>query len=344
MKRTAGQMSKADALRFTVEALAQSDDSLIAKARKLERAWAKGGEVLQGAVAQLGETIQAVIRGLPMDRCDQLTIAEVAAFMGTNERNAERHIGIFLKPPRQRGKGPGDRDYHIRNKHDRRYWQWFYHLKAVEAFLDEEEELEHGRRRAAGLRQRHTPSGIAKRQERLEAEMREVGMVRAVLKKDRLDLVRTTLAEHPMGTEVLADLAALKAKLAGMGVSLEDLIGLQTFVMAQVADITTSVVARQPWLLDAEGRLTDHAWWTIDNDAESIRDDLVAGGTVVHMPLVEALQREWRPGDAYAVWSAISDMAAQRSIDTRRRHLAAMRQAQDEGKGKDLPVKQRVRS
>lgn len=174
--------------------------------------------------------------------------------------------------------------------------------------------------------------------------MREIGMVQAVLKKNRLDLVRTTLAEHPLGPQAQGELAELSKTLATMGVSLEDLVALQTFVQVQVADITTSVVVRQPWLVDAQGRLTDHAWWAIDNDTESIRADLVAGGTVVHMPLVEALEREWRPGDAFAVWLAIADMAAVRSMESRRRHLAAMRQAQDEGKGKDLPVKERTRS
>lgn len=337
------QMSKADVLLFTIETLAQKDSSLSAKAGELERAQSKGGHALDAVVTRLGADIQEAIRALPMDRCDLLTMPEVTALMGTSERNAERYVSDYLDTHRK-GDRPGHLDYHPRTQRGRKYWKWFYHLKPFDAFLEGLDDREYENRRAAGLRQRHTPAGIAKRQIKAEAEMRELGMVQAVLKKDRLDLVRTTLADHPLGPQAQGELAALRKTLAAMGVSLEDMVALQTFVQAQMADITTSVVVRQPWLVDAQGRVTDHAWWAIDADAESIRADLVAGGTVVHMPLVEALEREWRSGNAYAVWSAIADMAAVRSIESRKRHLAAMRQAQDEGNGKDLPVKERTRS
>lgn len=337
--RQAGQMSKSEALRFVVETLAQRDGTLIGAARELDRAWAKGGDILKSLITRLGAQIQDAIQALPMDRCDLLTMAEVTALLGTSERNAERHIRAYLQPPRQVGQGPGEGDYHVRNKHDRQYWRWFYHLQPLEAFGEEQEEKIHTARRNAALKQRNTPEGLDRRRQKIEADMRELGLVRAVLKSDRLDLVQTTLAAHPEAQGALADFEALKRKLQGMGLRLEDLMGLQTFVQAQVTLLTTSVMVRQPWLVDAQGRLTDHAWWPIDHDAQAIQASLLAGGTVVHGTLVEVLAQEWAEGDAYLTWSTIADLAAQRSINERRRHLAHRRERTAMNRGRDLPPK-----
>lgn len=313
------QKSPQEVLITVVDVLAnanKSDRKWKEKAKELAQHYLKGHKV---EIKALGEEVSQAIAKLPLQRCNELTVDEIAALLQAGVRTAQRRLAEFVEGV-EPSAGPSEGRYHTINKALQGYARYHYHLKPFQEFLKEWTTRHEQDQVKKGEESWKSPAGLQRRQ----GKRRNEAQRQADIFEDAKNLV---LRDHPEDRESIDKFQALFKK---HGFILAALPQFAAFIHAQVADITTSVVVKQPWLITHEGQVLDHAWWPIDHNTRQIRAALEDGGTIVEMPLVEAVRTDWKGGNAWGVWAHIAGLAAERWQNEALPHLAKMRSEQAE--------------
>lgn len=287
-----------------------------------------------------GDRVKDAIKGLGMDRCNQLTVEEIAAYLKQSQKNAEVKLKLYLGEEIE-GSGPSEGGYHLHNPHRGRYSRWHYHRDPFDRFVDKQAAQLKKRKAEIGRASWKTAKGIALRQGKQRNEDRRQADIFA----DAAQLAADRLAGQPDVAAALKILAESQAllKAQGIRVELQLMPAFAAFLDAQTQDLSLAVTEPQPWLTDAQGRVVDHAGWPLAG-AGAIRTLLQKGGTVESMSLMAALKREWKAGTPLHLWTAVAEVAMARCRDEHLKLLPKARAIQGMEKQKGMATKDRVRS
>lgn len=239
-----------------------------------------------------GVRVQDALMRLELDRCNQLSFDELAALQRTGSRNLERHVKEYLVQE-QEGDGPRKGGYHLFDVTLGTYRKWHYHRTPFLNFMDRKGDQTHARKVETGRRNARAP---------VEA---------ALLKAD------------PALAKRFKELAA-ELESHGFSVSIRHMQAFASFLDAQAQDLTRTVTEPQPWLTDHKGRVVDHAGWPLTGTG-AIRSLLEKGGTVESLPLIPALKRDWKPGNALTLWTAVANLAMERWREDHQKRLPSAR-------------------
>lgn len=313
------QKSPQEVLITVVDVLAnanRSDRKWKEKAKELAQHYRKGHTV---EIEALGKEVSQAIAKLPEQRCNELTVDEIAALLQAGVKTAQRRLAEFVEGV-EPSAGPSEGRYHTINKALQGFKRYHYHLKPFQEFLNDWTKRHEQDQVKKGEESWRSPAGLQRRQ----GKRRNEAQRQADILEDAKNLA---LRDHPEQLESFEKILALFKK---QGLVLVALPQFAAFIHAQVADITTSVVVNQPWLINHEGQVLDHAWWPIDHTTRQIRTVLEDGGTIVEMPLVESVRTDWKGGNAWGVWAHIAGLAAERWQSETLPRLAKMRSEQAE--------------
>lgn len=314
-----GQKSLDEVLKAVIEKWKAADATWVASLKipaDFERAYFKGQ-----TLNPWGERVRQAIQGLEADRCNELTVDEIAAYLKQSQKNAEVKLRAYLDVETE-GQGPSEGGYHLGNAHRGRYERWHYHRDPFQAFLDQQKEQLHEKKVAIGRAAWKSEKGVALRQGKQRNEDRRQADIFA----DAAQLAAERLAGQPdlaAALKILAkDPGVLKAH--GITIELQLIPAFAAFVDAQTVSIERGVTEPQPWLTDSKGRVVDHAGWPLTGTS-AIRTLMAKGGTVESMPLVMALKRDWKPGNALMFWHGVAQLATWRWREDLLKHLPANR-------------------
>lgn len=297
------QKSIIEVLKHLVDAYKSFDAQWAEQSKEFDRQYRKGQDL-----NPWGLKVQKAILDLEQSRCDELTVLEIAALMLASQKTAERKLKIFLDT-KPEGSKAGEGAFHAGNKHLGRYERWHYHRDPFQRFLEEQDEqlrvLKSANARAAWK----SSKGVALRQGKQRNETRRQADIFA----DAAQLAADRLAGQPDLAAALKVLAKSHTHLKAQGIQVEVKVlpAFAAFVDAQTQDIAHGVSVPQPWLTDAKGRIVDHAGWPLTG-AGAIRTVLAKGGTVESMPLMTALKRVWKPGNAFSLWINVAQLSVDR--------------------------------
>jgi hypothetical protein len=338
------QLSLDQVLKAVIEKWKRGPDSKWFDALNLpdiEKAYPKGQDL-----NPWGLRVQKAIADLPKDRCDELTVIEIAAYMLVHQKTAEARLKKYraVVPEGTFKKDKGwDGGYHLDNAHQGIHARFHYHRNPFQAFLDKQAEALHQTKVTKGHAAWLTSGGLARRQGKQRNDDRR----RADSFAAAAQLAADRLAGQPDLAEALKALAESQALLKAQGISikveLQHMPAFAAFMDAQTQDLSRGVTEPQPWITDAKGRVVDHAGWPLAG-AGTIRQVLEKGGTLESMPLMTALKRDWKPGNAFFLWSAVAELAVDRWREDHQKRLPTMRAQETLAKGKNLPSRERIRS
>ena len=298
-----GQKSTSEVLKHLVDTYRSYDAQWAEQSKEFDRQYRKGQDL-----NPWGLKVQKAIQGLKQTRCDELTVLEIAALMLASQKTAERKLKLYIET-KPEGSKAGEGAFHAGNKHLGRYERWRYHRDPFQQFLEEQGEQLRELKSVNAQAAWKSSKGVAMRQRKQRNEAQRQADIFA----DAAQLAADRLAGQPDLAAALKVLSKSQAllKAQGIQVELQLLPAFAAFVDAQTQDIGNGVNVPQPWLTDAKGCIVDHAGWPLAG-AVAIRAVLAKGGTVESMPLMTALKRVWKPGNAFSLWINVAQLSVDR--------------------------------